>query len=201
MKPEESGAENIAKQMSKNGNRGIRILLTTSGLGTLVLGVLAPYYVIYVQKLGGTLELAGASLAAFSIASGVLILSFSVWESSIKDQRRLYAVGILLRAVVFFMYIFISSFYELILTQILLGISVALINPTFDSLFTKHLTKGKAVSEWGGWEGMAAIVAGIAALSGGYIIQTVGFVPMFIFMALISVCTGLYLLMLPKEVL
>ncbi len=201
MKLEESGAPDIAVEASKKSNKGLRILLLTSGLGTLVLGVLAPYYVIYVQKLGGTLELAGSSLAVFSIASGVLILSFSVWESSIQDQRKLYAVGLLLRACVFFMYIYISSFYELILTQILLGISVALINPTFDSLFTKHLTKGKAISDWGGWEGMTAIIIGVAALCGGYLIQTFGFATMFSLMAIVSTGTGVYLLLLPKHIL
>jgi hypothetical protein len=201
MKNEESGAEDLAVEMSKKGNTGLRILLVTSGLGTLVLGLLAPYYVIYVQNLGGSIELAGASLAAFSIASGVLILAFSVWESSVKDQRKLYAVGLLLRSCVFFMYIFISSFYELILTQILLGISVALVNPTFDSLFTKHLTIGKAISDWGGWEGMTAIIAGVAALSGGFVIQHFGFAPMFSLMAFVALGTGVLVLMLPKGTL
>ena len=181
--------------------KGLHILFAMSGTSAFVLGVLGPYYVIFVERIGGSIELAGISLAAFSIASGVLILAFSVWESSVKDQRMLYAVGYLLRATVFIMYLFVGSFYELILTQILLGISVALINPSFDSLFTKHTSMEQAISDWGAWEGLIAIMTGVASIAGAYLIQMFGFGPLFMIMGGLTAACGFYLLLLPKDTL
>jgi MFS family permease len=182
-------------------NHSLRILLFVSTAMTFVLGILAPFYALYVVKLGGDVETAGVSWAAFSIVSGVLMLSFTVWETSVKDKKLLYASGYFLRAITFFLYIFISSMYELILAQILLGISLALSNPAFDALFMKHTDKNKEIAEWGGWEGCTAIATGCAALFGGYVIQNYGFVSVFSVMCIISLSLGLYLVLLPREIL
>ncbi len=185
--------------MSKNNS--LKILLFVSTTMTFVLGVFAPFYTLYVVKLGGDIYSAGLSWAAFSIVSGVLMLSFTVWETSVKDKKILYATGYFLRAVVFCMYIFVSSISELILVQILLGISFALSNPAFDALFMKHTDRNKEIAEWGGWEGFTAIATGCAAVVGGYAIENYGFISIFSIMALISLGLGIYLITLPKDIL
>lgn len=181
--------------------RAIKILLTTSVIGTFVFGIFNPFYVIYVQKLGGTIQQAGASLAAFSVACGVLILAFSSLESSVKNKRLLYATGTLVRAIAFTFYIFIGSYFELILVQILLGISLAMTNPTFDSLFTKWTNNDDALSDWSGWEGFTGISIGLASFIGGYVVEHYGFEVVFAFMALASLLTSIYLFCLSDETL
>ncbi|MEI8338266.1 MAG: MFS transporter [bacterium] len=185
--------------MSKNYS--LKILLFISTSMTFVLGVLSPFYALYVAKLGGSIYFAGLSLAVFSIASGVLMLSLTVWETSIKDKKKLYAAGYFLRAVAFCMYIFVATMNELILIQLLLGISIALSNPAFDALFMKHTDKDKEIAEWGGWEGFTAISTGCAALIGGFIIQNYGFGTIFTIMSLASFSLGLYIISIPKEIL
>ncbi len=188
--------------MLKRGTKGgIKILLLSSTITTFLTGLFAPFYVLYVQKLGGDIEKAGTSLAVFSVVSGVLILAFSVWESSVKDKKRIYVAGLLLRALVFALYIFVDSYYMLLLAQFLLGISAALVNPAFDALFTDHLTKEKVIAEWGGWEGLTSIATGAAAFLGPYLIVSFGFSFVFTAMALITSVIALRLLFLPKEIL
>lgn len=176
-------------------NRAIKLLLVTSTLGSFIFGIFSTFYVTYVQKIGGTIEMAGASMAVFSIVSGILILAFASVESSIKNKRLLYASGILLRSLSFLLFAFVSSFFELLLVQILLGISVAIVNPSFDSLFTKHSNKEDSLSDWSGWEGFTAIAIGVASLVGGYTIQHFGFTVVFVGMSLFSFATGIFLLL------
>lgn len=182
-------------------NHSLKILLFVSTTMTFVLGIFAPFYALYVVRLGGDLTLAGISWAVFSIVSGVLMLAFTTWETSIKDKKALYASGYILRAITFLLYIFVGSVYELILAQILLGISLALSNPAFDALFMKHTDKNKEIAEWGGWEGLTSIATGCAALVGGFVIEIYGFTSAFSLMSLISLCLGIYLILLPKEIL
>lgn len=170
-------------------------MLLSSTVGTFVFGLFTPFYAIYIQKLGGNVELAGTSWAVFLIVSGVLILALASLESSIKDKRALYIFGLFLRGISFLIYIFISTYYELILAQILLGISVALVNPSFDALFTKNTTKADALNDWGGWEGFTAISAGAASLLGGYFIQNFGFTYIFVGMATLTFITAICMMM------
>ncbi len=198
---EKSNIEILVRDVETRHKGGIKILLLSSTITTFLTGLFAPFYVLYVQKLGGDIEKAGTSLAVFSVVSGVLILAFSVWESSVKDKKRIYVAGLLLRALVFALYIFVDSYYMLLLAQFLLGISAALVNPAFDALFTDHLTKEKVIAEWGGWEGLTSIATGAAAFLGPYLIVSFGFSFVFTAMALITSVIALRLLFLPKEIL
>jgi Na+/melibiose symporter-like transporter len=182
-------------------HRGLHILFSISTLMTFVLGIFAPFYSLYVLKLGGNTELAGLSWAIFSIISGVFMLILRKWETSIRSKKRLYAFGYLMISVTFFLYLYISNIYHLFFVQILFGISVALINPSFDALFSKHTDKDKEIYSWGGWEGVTAIAGGGAAIIGGIIIQNQGFSIVFFLMSLISLCVGTYLLSVPDDVL
>jgi Na+/melibiose symporter-like transporter len=185
----------------RKANKALRVLLGTSAVMTLLFGLFSPYYVLYVQKLGGDIEVAGTSLAAFSVVSGVLILLLRNFETSIKNQRMLYILGLFLRSIVFFIYIYIASYVELIFAQVLLGISIALINPSFDAMYSKHLTVDREVSDWGNWEGITLIVSGIASLAGAYLISTYGYQIIFAGLSISSLLVAVYLVMLPKDVL
>ena len=181
--------------------RSIRILITVSTLMMFLTGLFAPFYALFVEKLGGGIEVAGESWAVFSIVSGIMILLFRSWESTIQQKRRIMIGGMFLRSFTFILFIFINSFLELILVQALVGISIALINPSYDALFTKHTSEKAAISDWGGWEGMTSIASGLASVTGGYLIKFFGYEAVFIPMAVVSFCTALYLQFLPQEIL
>ncbi len=166
-----------------------------------VVGLFAPFYAVYVVKIGGSVALAGISWALFSIVAGVLTLLFSSWELEIKEQELLIASSYLLKVVVFISYAFMSSIPQLFLTQIIWGVSSALNNPAFDALYTTHTSKDSLIGEWGGWEGISAISTGLAALIGGIAIEIIGYQSIFIVMALISLGLCIYIWRLPREVL
>lgn len=168
---------------------------------TFLTGLFAPFYALFVENLGGGIEVAGASWAVFSIVSGLMILTLRSWESTIHQKRRIMIGGMFLRSFTFVLFLFISSLFELIIVQALIGISIALVNPAYDALFTKHTSEEQAISDWGGWEGLTSIASGLASVTGGFAIKYYGYEAVFIPMAVISFCIAMYLQFLPKDIL
>lgn len=186
---------------SARANRSIRILIVTNAFFVFIMGLFAPFYAVYVQKIGGDIAFAGLSWAIFSVVAGVLILLFSRWELKVKEQELLIALGYILRALVFCSYAFMTSLTQLVVTQIFWGVASALGTPAFDSVYAKHTEKDGSIAQWGEWEGVSAIVTGVAALIGGGVIQLFGYQVVFLGMAVISMALGIYIWKLPRAIL
>ncbi len=175
-------------------NKNLRTLIFVNTTLTFTIGLFAPFYAVYVAKIGGGTALAGVSWALFSVVSGVFILLLSNWELHIKRRHVLLAVGYLIRSVVFLSYVFMDNIPQLLITQVLWGIGAAIGTPAFDALYTSSTSKETAIVEWADWEGVSAIATGISALIGGLIIQAIGFKILFLLMSVISAFLGIYLL-------
>ncbi|HZS42698.1 MAG TPA: MFS transporter [Candidatus Paceibacterota bacterium] len=182
-------------------NRSLRILIIVNTFMVFVIGLFAPFYAIFVVGLGGNIAFAGFSWALFSIVCGILILLFTRWELQIKEQELLLALGYLLRGLVFLSYAFMGSMFQLIITQVLWGIAAAIGTPAFDAVYQTHTTQAESIVQWGGWEGIAAIATGLAALIGGILIQSFGYASIFLSMSIISFALGIYIWRLPREIL
>lgn len=182
-------------------NRSLRILITVNTGMVFVIGVFAPFYAVFVQKIGGSIALIGFSWALLSIVSGVLILLFANLEIKVKEQELLLALGYFLRGIVFLSYAFMTNLTELLFTQVLWGVAAAIGVPAFDAVYQTHTSSEEAIVQWGGWEGIAAIATGVAALAGGLLIQTFGYQMVFIGMSGVSFLLGLYVWRLPRELL
>ncbi len=182
-------------------NRSLRILITTNSILVFIVGLFAPFYAVFVQNIGGNIAFAGLSWAIFSIVAGVLILLFSNWSLKVREQELLIALGYILRAGVFLSYAVMTSIPQLIVTQIFWGVAAAIGTPAFDSVYASHTAKEDSIVEWGEWEGISSIMTGIAALTGGIIIQNFGYQAVFVAMAVISFVLGIYIWRLPRELL
>lgn len=182
-------------------NRSLRILITLNMTINFVIGIFAPFYAIFVAKIGGDVALAGFSWAILGIVSGVLTLFFTRWELRVREQELLLALGYVLRAVVFLSYAFMASMPQLLMTQVLWGIAAAIGVPAFDAIYGAHTSREGSIVEWGGLEGVSSIATGIAALIGGLVIQEFGFSAVFFGMSAISFGLALYVWLLPRDVL
>jgi predicted MFS family arabinose efflux permease len=182
-------------------NKSLRILIMLNMAITFVIGIFAPFYAVFVAKIGGDIAFAGFSWAILGIISGILTLFFTKWELRIKEQELLLALGYFIRGVVFLSYAFMASMSQLILTQILWGVAVAISVPAFDAIYSAHTTRDGSIAEWGGLEGVSSIATGVAALIGGIVVQTFGFQPIFFVMSGVAFFLALYIWFLPREVL
>ncbi len=181
--------------------RELKILLTSSNLFLLAGGLFGPIYAVFVEQIGGDLLTAGGAYGAFSISAGILIFFLSRWEDHVKHQEKLVIIGFLLNCMGYAGYLFIRSPIDLFIVQIMFGIGEAVNTPAFDGLYSRHLDRGKFVSEWGMWESMYRIITAAAAAAGGLLALMFGFRLLFAVMLIISV-TGLLvsvLLVYPRK--
>ncbi|MDD5221131.1 MAG: MFS transporter [Candidatus Paceibacterota bacterium] len=182
-------------------NKSLRILITVNTTMVFVLGMLTPFYAVFIQKIGGDVASAGLSWAIFCVVAGILTLALGNWRLKVKEQELLLSLGYIIRGIVFLSYAFMGSMLQLILTQIIWGIGVAFGTPAFDSVYSSHTNKKQSVAQWGHWEGIASIATGLAAIIGGILIQKFGYLPVFLGMSALSFYLGIYVWRLPRETL
>lgn len=182
-------------------NRSLRILVMANTILVFVFGLFVPFYAIFIENMGGSVATAGFTWGLFMIVAGILTLLFSRWELRMKEQELLLAIGYIIRGAAFLSYAFMASMSQLVVTQVLWAVGMALGAPAFDSLYASHTDKDDSIQQWGSWEGIAAISSGSAALIGGVLIQEFGFSAVFLSMAIICFLLGAYIWLLPREVL
>mgnify|MGYP001573671818 CR=1 FL=1 len=165
----------------------LKVLLRAQGFLIAAFAMFSPIYAIFVERIGGGILAASGSVAAYSIATGLMIYVISRWEDHVKHLEKMVRIAYALSALGFLGYIFVQNITQFIVIQVLLGLSVAIRAPALDTLYSRHTDHKKTVSEWGDFETMVYIVGAIAALVGGYIAKTFGFNILFMTMFLLSV--------------
>ncbi|MBT3297340.1 MFS transporter [archaeon] len=176
--------------------KGIKVLLLSDTWATLGLGMIGPIYAIFVENIGGDILDASWAYFAFLISSGIVMYLISHWEDRVKHKERLITLGYCLASLGALSYYFVDSQLTLVMTQIILGLSEAVLVPAYDALYSKYLTKHNVASEWGNWESMRYIVTAGSVLIGGYLAYHFGFKFLFLVMfgiSLLSVFSSLYL--------
>jgi len=182
-------------------NKSLRVLISVNTVMVFIVSMFAPFYAIFVQSIGGNLAVAGFTWAVYPIVAGILTFLFSQWEMRVKEQELLMAVGYFIRGLVFMSYAFMGSIAQLIFTQVLWGIGTALSTPAFDATYSSHTSHEGSIAEWGQWEGMSSVATGVAALVSGIVIQSVGYTWLFSGMSAASIVLGIYIWLLPRELL
>lgn len=165
----------------------LRTILIAQGFLIAAFAMFSPIYAIFVEKIGGGILSASSSVAAFSIATGVMVYIISRWENHVKHLDKMVRIAYALSAVGFLGYIFVQNIAQFILVQILLGLSVAIRVPALDTLYSRHTDRKRGISEWGNWESTAYIVSAFAALAGGYLAKMYGFRTLFVIMFISSI--------------
>lgn len=182
--------------------KGVKILLISDFFASLGVGMIGPIYAIFVQKIGGDILDASWAYFAFMVASGVTLYLMGLWENKAKNKGVYIVLGYFLFSVSCLSYVFVSNQWQLIITQIILGLAQAVVSPVFDSLYSDYVNKDEKAKEWAYWESLLYIANAIAALIGGYVAYKYGFQTLFIIMFLVSlvaVFTSMGMLRKKKE--
>ena len=179
-------------------HKQMRLFLISNSFFVLAMGMLGPIYAIFVKQIGGDVLDAGISWSAFTITSGLGMLLIGKIQDNLKKEKLMITMGYSLQSLAFFGYYFVSSMAQLYIVQIILGISLMVQLPVFNSFYTKYLEDGKFASQWAAWGGMNFTITGVAALVGGFLVKIFSFKTLFLAMFLISLI-GLFLSMQLKE--
>lgn len=164
----------------------LKILLLADAMLLLAMEMFGPLYAIFVAEIGGDLLTAGWAYATFSMTSGVVILILSRLSLDIRGRDWVVPVGYGLCSLGILGYLFVSAPIHLFVVQVVMGLALAVLTPSWDALYTHFIDPERAVYQWGLEEAQDYIVPAIAAAIGGVIAQYFGFRVLFILMFLAS---------------
>jgi len=164
----------------------LKILITSSMFYNFTAGMIGPIYAIFAQKIGGDILVASSAIAVYTLVIGILILLFGRIEDRL-DKKKVFIIGRAINVVGIAGYLFVSSPLDLFLVQGILGVAIAMMNPTFEALYSRGLRKGHEAFEWSVWEGSINIMLSIAAITGGFVAATFGFQTLFLMMTGVAV--------------
>jgi MFS-type transporter involved in bile tolerance (Atg22 family) len=183
--------------------RLIRLLFVIEFFNTLAYGLLSPVLAVYVKKLGGNLFTAGLATAIATIVTGLLIAIVGRIAERQKSEKLFMVIGYLVASLAAVGFLVITTTWQLYIVEIISGISIALIQPSLQGLYSAALEDGKHTSGWGDFTGFLYVVAAFSALYSGFVSQTFGFTALFASMLvaqLASVVGSIYLYRLPDEI-
>jgi len=153
--------------------REIKILVITEFLIALGLGILGPFEAIFAEKITKDSSTIGYSYAAFWLTVGVLSPIFG--RLSDKYNKKIFLVtGGLLAFISSILFNLVSTFFQLILIEILSGISTSLFIPVYHSLIADLTSKKQRGKEYGIIDSVSYITYGFSAIIGTLIVSFLG---------------------------
>jgi len=182
-------------------NKALRILISTNALVLFAGAMLGPIYALFVERIGGDLLDASFAGAVFALAAGITTYISGKYSDTIKENELIIVSGYLVMGLGFFLYLFASSVWHILLFQVIIGFGEAIYSPAFDAVYSKHLDGHKSGKQWGAWESMNYFTTAIGAIVGGVVVTWLGFNSMFLIMSALCFISALYIYLLPRKIL
>lgn len=151
-----------------------KVFVASNSIGFFASGLLGPFFVLFVQHIGGSIENLG-------YATGILLLvqsitSYFVGKHSDKIGRKPFLIANgYFSSILLVLYTFVSSLYQLFILQIISGISNALWVTTEKSFLGDITRKSTRGADIGKYTAIVGIFAAIAIMLGGILVGKFGF--------------------------
>jgi DHA1 family quinolone resistance protein-like MFS transporter len=183
-------------------NRTLKLLILSDVFVVSGFGLIAPILAIFIKDnlVGGTILAAGIASAIFLITHSTLQLFFA-YKFNPKDRIWMLWVGTALIALVPFGYIFSTQIYHIYLVEFIYGIGAAFAYPSWSSLFTSNLEKGKRGFQFSIYSSAVGIGTAITAGVGALLAEKTSFQFVFILTGILSIVGLIVLFKLEKNIL
>lgn len=181
-------------------SRTLKLLVISDIFVFTGFGLISPILAIFINDnlIGGTILAAGIASTIFLLTHSVLQIIFA-HAFNPKDRLWMLLLGTAIIAAVPFGYIFMKSVYALYAIQFVYGVGAAFCYPSWSSLFTAHLEKGKRGFQWSIYSSSVGIGTSISAVAGAWLAETVGFELVFALTGAFAVAGLLLLFKLDKK--
>jgi len=151
-----------------------KVFLFSNSILAFALGLFMPFWIIFLQDFGGSIEQFGFAIGLMVFAQS--ITSYFAGKYSDKLGRKLFLIigGFILTGVVF-SYTLITSLIQLYILQIVNGITNSMqmtMETTFLGDITKKVSRGLDI---GKYHAIVGVMAAISMMGGGFIAGQMGF--------------------------
>jgi MFS family permease len=168
-----------------------RTLLYVDLLITSSFGLLLPFLAVVITERisGATMLQVGYAVAVYVAAKAAAQLVLSRYgdeDTSVRLRLKLLVAGGVLLTLVPLGYLLVGSIAMLLVVQALWGLGEALVSPAWYSLFNQSLPETHESRSWKWRETVGLILAGLAAIAGGWLVSQSNYHLLFIGMALLA---------------
>jgi hypothetical protein len=161
-------------------------LLKASFFGTFAESMWMPLYAMFVEKVGGNVLDAGIGYAIFEIVTGTVVITYGK-SKFFNDHLAAHIFwGFAISGIGDLLLILVTTKWSLYLVFSLIGVTVGVLNPAWDALYSDDIEKGDGGKKWSLWSGGVTFFSGIAALLAGVIVRLHGFHTMFVVMTIVD---------------
>ncbi len=183
-------------------NRTLKLLIISDIFVLSGFGLIAPILSIFINDnlVGGSIFSAGLASTIFLITHASLQLLFS-YKFKPKDRLWMLKLGTAIISIVPVGYILSVSIYHIYLVEFVYGVGAAFAYPTWSSLFTSNLEKGKRGFQYSVYSSSVGIGTALTAAAGAWIADKTGFEFVFILTGIIAMIGLLILFKLNKKIL
>ena len=164
--------------------RNFRVFALSTSLMSFALGLFGPFYLIFINKIGGSIE-------NFGIAVGLVVLSGALTSliagkySDKFGRRPFLIIGGYASALVVFLYTIVGSLWQLYLLQIFNGL-IHTVFETSEMAFLGDVTKkSRRGADIGKYNAFLGIAEALAIFAGGFLAAVFGFELVFYIVAII----------------
>lgn len=183
-------------------NKNLKLLMISDIFVLSGFGLIAPILAIFINDnlQGGSIFSAGLASTIFMLTHAILQIAFSYFFNP-KDRLWMLRLGTMIIALVPFGYMFSTKIFHIYLCEFLYGIGASFAYPSWSSLFTANLEKGRRGLQWSVYSSAVAIGTALTAVLGGLLAEKVSFKLVFILTGMIALLGLFILFKLEKKVL
>jgi len=186
-------------QLLKNMNKVVQFLTLSDFLFYSAVGLVTPFLTIFISEeiSDGTIALAGLSITLHLILRGIIQIPISriVDEKQGEYDDYLFLFwGIMISTLAYLLFAFSTFMWQIFILQAISAIGTAFSMPTWYAIFTRHINKEKAASQWTFYDTIISIGQALTAGLGGFAIATMDYKTVFLIVATFSFTSGLFIL-------
>jgi MFS family permease len=149
-----------------------------------------PIFAIFVVNSikGGNVQIAASAFSVSLIARVIFEIISGKYLNNKTDGNRLSLIilGMIIMSIAYLGFAFSHTVSLLFLFYILIGIGFGMASPAKYSLFTEHLDKDKATTQWSLYDAITLIGIASATALGGFIASFYGFTFLFMLASIVN---------------
>ncbi|MGC8812455.1 MAG: MFS transporter [Candidatus Aenigmatarchaeota archaeon] len=154
------------------------VIMLANILSAIGMGIFAPVYLLYYQKIGNYSEIATA-FGIFWIVLALLEVPFG-YLSDRFGKKYFIVIGGILTSLVSFCFIFVKSAFELYFLEFLSGMATSMQTPAVQSLISEVAPRDKRGKFFGLFNSSTNFTYGLASIVSGIFIGVFGLTSIFI---------------------
>ena len=187
-------------------NKVIKVLIFSDFLLHSGWGLIGPIFAIFItqQIKGGNLASVGFIAATFWLVKSIIqpfIAHFFDLNKGEKDDFKFLIFGMYLANLIPLGYVFATQVWHIFLLEIIRGIAMACVVPSWLGIFTRHIDKGWEAFSWSIQSTSIGFAFAFAAAFGGIVATFLGFKVIFVLISFFGLAASSFLLLIRNQLL